>query len=118
MRKILIIEKDEDILQIISQILSEEGYSVSSSRTEKGIFDLIQEVKPDAILLDIMKPTAQGTEVCRAIKDHEKFKHIPVIVLSTFMQVDIFKEICADEVIPKPFDIDLLLQVIEDHLAA
>ncbi len=118
MKKILVIERDEDILSIITQILTEEGYSVSSSNGEAGMLDLIQKMKPDAILLDIVKPTEQGTELCRTIKADEKVKHIPVIVLSTYIHLDIFKEICADEVIPKPFDIGNMIQVIEEHLAA
>ncbi len=73
---------------------------------------------PDLILLDVIHVTPEGTDLCRKLKALDSIKHIPVIVLSTHNKAIQTKKICADEVIPKPFDIDILLQVVENHLAA
>lgn len=115
--KILVVENDSDILQMIGHVLSDEGYDPLLCKNEHGIFDVIREKKPDVILLDVVKPTDQGTVLCREIKAAETTKHIPVIVLSTHAQIDSVKEICADEVIKKPFDIDYLLAVVREQLA-
>jgi DNA-binding response OmpR family regulator len=115
--KILVVENDPDILQIIAHVLVEEGYEPIQCKNEHGIFDIIRDTKPDAILLDVVRPTEQGTVLCREIKAAETTKHIPVIVLSTHAQIETVKEICADEVVKKPFDIDLLLAVIKEQLA-
>lgn len=117
-RKILIVEDDADILQIIAHILTDEGFEPILCKNEKTIFDVIRAHNPDAILLDVIKPTHQGTELCREIKAAETTKHIPVIVLSTHARIDDVREICADEVIKKPFDIDLLIGVVKEQLAA
>lgn len=115
-KKILVVERDRDILEIVSYILIERGYQVVSSQTEEGIFNKIKEFNPDAILLDVIKPSTEGTELCRAIKAAEGTKHIPVIVLSTHTRAAAIKEVCADEILPKPFDIDQLVDVLEKQL--
>ena len=115
-KKILVVEKDIDILQIIGHVLDNSGYDVKLSVTEEGIFDQITNYLPDAILIDIVKVTPEGTQLCREIKEAEGINHIPVIVLSTHPKADLVKEICADEVVHKPFDIDFLLETVEKHL--
>ena len=74
--------------------------------------------KPAAVFLDIMEITERGTELCRLIKEQEQTSHIPVIVLSTHPRIEKVKEICADEVIRKPFDISVILDVLKEQLAA
>ncbi len=115
-KRILVIENDKNILELISIILSEASYEVSSFPNENGIFEHIQKIQPDAILLDILKPTIEGTELCRKIKAAEGTTHIPVIVLSTHPHIQKVKEVCADEVVPKPFDIDGLLETLAEQL--
>lgn len=115
-RKILVVENDRDILQIIAHLLTHEGYEPILCDTEHGIFDVIRDRKPDVILLDVVKPTDQGTSLCREIKAAETTKHIPVIVLSTHSRIEDVKMICADEVVKKPFDIDYLLAIIREQL--
>jgi DNA-binding response OmpR family regulator len=117
-KKILVIESDEDICQIISHILSEEGYDTILCKSEVGIFDIIHTNMPDIILLDVIKLTEQGTELCRAIKATETTMHIPVIVLSTHVKIEDVRQICADEVIKKPFDISLLIHLVNQQLVA
>jgi DNA-binding response OmpR family regulator len=115
-KRVLVVESNKDILELISMVLEQAGYEPSLYASEKGIFEHITEFKPDAILLDIVKPTVEGTELCRQIKAAEGTKHIPVIVLSTHPQIERVKEVCADEVVPKPFDIDTLLETLKDQL--
>ncbi|MFD0941284.1 response regulator [Pedobacter boryungensis] len=115
-KRVLVVESNKDILELISIVLEEAGYKISLYRSEKDIFEHIVEFKPDAILLDIVKPTLEGTELCRRIKEAEGTNHIPVIVLSTHPQIERVKEVCADEVVPKPFDIDTLLETLNDQL--
>ena len=117
-RKILVVEDDADIREIIAHILTDEGFEPILCKNEKNIFDVIRAHNPDVILLDVIKPTHQGTELCRSIKAAETTKHIPVIVLSTHAKIDDVKEVCADEVVKKPFDISLLVDVVKQQLAA
>lgn len=115
-KRVLVVENNKDILELISIVLEDAGYEISLYLNEKGIFEHIVEFKPHAILLDIIKPTIEGTELCRQIKDAEGTKHIPVIVLSTHPQIKKVKEVCADEVVEKPFDIEGLLAAVSEQL--
>lgn len=117
-KRILVVENNKEILELISIVLEDAGYELSLFLNEKGIFNHIIEFKPDAILLDIIKPTVEGTELCRQIKEAEGTKHIPVIVLSTHPQIEKVKDICADDIVEKPFDIEGLLAALNEQLRA
>jgi len=117
-KRILVMEKDAAILEIVSYVLIEADYDVKALNAEEGIFEQIYNYKPHAILLDIVAPTLKGTEVCNTLKANPKTKQIPVIVFSTHPKVtETIKQVCADEVLPKPFDIDELLNVIETSIS-
>lgn len=115
-KKILVLEKNRDILELINIVLTDEGYHVDLLSSEKEIFEHIRNFKPDAILLDVISPTEEGTALCKTIKAAEDSSHIPVIVLSTHPRLEVVKEICADEVVAKPFDISFLLSTLEHQL--
>lgn len=115
-KKILVIENSEHIAELITEILEEAKYQVSCTTNDANIFEHIDQFFPDAILLDVVKPTTEGTELCRQLSLANETAHIPVIVLSTHPQISRVKEICADEIVKKPFDIDHLLGVLEQQL--
>ena len=117
-KKILILERNEDILELVSYVLKDEGYNVKGLSTEKRIWEEIEDYKPNVILLDIIKPSEEGTKVCTMLKKNIETKHIPIIVFSTHPKVlTTIKEVCADEVIPKPFNISELVNAVEMQLA-
>lgn len=115
-KRILVVENDDTILDLIGMFLTDAGYEVGLFRSEANLFEKIIMFAPDAIVLDIFRPTLEGTELCRQLKAAENTSHIPVIVLSTHPQIQKVKEICADEVVEKPFNVDGLLDVIKDQL--
>lgn len=115
-KRIVVVERERDILEIVIHILTERGFQVIPYQSEHGIFENIVDIMPDAILLDIVSITEVGTELCRRIKKFEKTKHIPVIVLSTHTRAALVKEICVEDVIPKPFDVDQLILIVEEHV--
>lgn len=115
-KRILVIEHNKDILELISLVLIDAGYEVIASINDQDILEQAITLQPDAILLDILKVTDEGTELCRKFKDVKETCAIPVIVLSTHPQIQKVKEICADDIVEKPFDIDGLLEALEDQL--
>lgn len=117
-KKVVIIEKDEDILEVLSYILIEAGYLVACFQTNSIVIEQIAKEKPDLILLDVINVSSEGTALCQAIKEDRVLEQVPVVALSTHLKPQLIKEICADEVMKKPFDIDELLQVVENHLQA
>jgi DNA-binding response OmpR family regulator len=118
-KKILVVENDREILNILQYILTEEGFEVKSLTCADKLISTIMTYKPDAILLDIIMPGVEDTGICKTIKETKNMNHIPLIVLSTHPVVSAtIKELCADEVISKPFDINDLLRIISDQVAA
>lgn len=115
-RTILVIEQDENIQEIVAIILADQGFTVKLIKPSKGALKTIQEVKPCAILLDIIQVTEDGTELCRMIRETEELKQIPIIVLSTHPHAETVKDVCADEVVLKPFNIDELIAAVEKQL--
>ncbi len=115
-KRIVVVEPDRDIREIVSHILADRGFEVIPYDDDEGMFDEILKTLPDVVLLDIFSITEKGTALCRKIKNHPQTRDIPLIVLSTHMQAAAVKEICAEDVIPKPFDIDHLIMVVEEHV--
>jgi DNA-binding response OmpR family regulator len=115
-KRILVIENDLNILELINIVLEDAGYKTLTFQNQNNLFRHVVDFQPDAVILDIIKPTPEGTELCEQIKAAETTSHIPVIVLSTHPRIEKVKEICADEVVHKPFNIDGLLEVLQDQL--
>ena len=115
-KKILVVERDEDILYVIRHLLEDQGFEVGVSRSEEGILERVVAEMPDVVLLDIIKPSDEGKALCNALSQVPSIKHIPVIVLSTYPQIQKEDIECADEVIDKPFEISKIVNVINEHL--
>lgn len=120
MRKILAVDDDKDILDVLQLVLEDSGYEVATLSDAQLLFDKLKEVKPDLVLMDIMLGTADGRQLCRNIKLDNELHKIPVIMISASHNVyDVLKQDCApDDFIAKPFDINVLLNKIQRQLAA
>jgi DNA-binding response OmpR family regulator len=105
-RKILIIEDDKDIVEMLDYNLKEEGYdTISALNGEQGIA-LAGKERPDLIILDIMLPIMDGFEVCRTLKNDDRVAQIPIIILSAKSQETdkvVGLELGADDYVTKPF---------------
>lgn len=118
-KKIFVVENDEAILEIVTSLLIDEGYDVKAAQPGESIYKQVERYKPNVVVLDIIKPTDAGAELCRGLKADIRTKHIPVVVMSTHAKVaETIKSVCADEVVPKPFDIFDLLNTIQLQLSA
>lgn len=115
-KRILVIDDDEDILEILHIIFSESGYEVILSNTGEAA-GYIQVIHPDLILLDvrIVGSVQTGADICREIKSNYETKDLPVMLVSAETDLDLIaREWAADAYVHKPFDIfDLLIRVKE-----
>ncbi|WPU95994.1 response regulator [Mucilaginibacter sabulilitoris] len=120
MRRILAVDDDSDILEVIQYILEDSGYEVETLANGHQLLDKIKENQPDLILLDIMLGTLDGRDLCRSIKTNKETHNIPVILISASHDVsNSLNQIGApDDYIAKPFDIDVLLGSISRQLNA
>src|SRR6058998_182521 len=106
MERILIVDDDSDIQRLVSYNLSQAGFQVSAAVTGVAALHAVEERLPDLIILDIMLPDLGGLEVCRLVREREKSRRIPIIMLTARTEeIDrvVGFEIGADDYVMKPF---------------
>jgi len=104
--RILIVEDDRDITEMVEYNLTEEGYETISAPDGRTGVELAGKRRPDLIILDIMLPVMDGFEVCRALKSDSSTADIPIIILSAKSQETdkvLGLELGADDYVTKPF---------------
>lgn len=115
----MIIDDEPDIVEALKMRLEIPGYEVISAGDGLAGLEKVRSENPDIILLDVMLPKLDGFKVCRMIKFDERFKDIPIIML-TAKAADIDKttggEVGADCYLTKPFDPTKLLDLIAQKL--
>jgi len=105
-RKVLIIEDDRDIVEMLEYHLQEAGYETVSALNGQDGIAIAKKQQPDLIILDIMLPIVDGFEVCRTLKQDDTVAHVPIIILSAKSQETdkiIGLELGADDYVTKPF---------------
>jgi signal transduction histidine kinase/ligand-binding sensor domain-containing protein/DNA-binding response OmpR family regulator len=81
-RQILVVEDDEQSIDLIRLLLEQENFKILSGRNGLEGLAVLQETKPDLIILDLMMPRMNGFQMLDEVRQHEQWKHIPVIVLT------------------------------------
>ena len=117
-KKILLAEDEADLVEIIRFTLEGEGFTVLVSYDGEGALRQARKEIPDLILLDIMMPELDGYEVCRLLKSDERYKHIPILMLTAKAQEkDKTRgmEMGEDDYITKPFDMNELMEKITSY---
>ena len=113
--KILVIDDEPEITDIVETFLTESGYTVEVENTAKNALEKARQFQPEVILLDIMMPDIDGYNVCQEIKNDPALAHIPVIFLTGKDRNDdmgrSFKA-GGDMFIKKPFSCERLLEIV------
>ena len=119
MKKILIIEDEQDIVKTIKMSLEMAGYEILAAGDGIEGLEKARSGGPDLIILDLMLPKLDGYRVARMLKFDEKHKSIPIIVLTARAQEEdkkLAKEAGVDVFITKPFDLEFLLKKIKEFI--
>ncbi|MFC1496319.1 response regulator transcription factor [Candidatus Margulisiibacteriota bacterium] len=117
-RSILIVDDEEDIVRALSIRLASMGYQLFTAADGLTGLEIARAEKPDLILLDVMLPKLDGFKVCRMLKYDEKFKRIPIIMLTakvTDVDQVMGRDVGANEYLTKPFDPDRLVELVEKY---
>ena len=115
MKKLLIIDDDEDISAMLFLLLRSKNFEVEVVTKSENIFNRIKMYQPDIILLDVFLTGYDGRVICKQLKFHPDFKHIPVIMVSGDNEVlQTAEQYGANDFIQKPFDAEMLLSKINN----
>ena len=118
-KKILIVDDEADLVETIRFPLEMEGYHVLASYSGEDALNQARKENPDLILLDLMLPNLDGYKVCRLLKFDNRYKHIPILMLTAKTQEKdkaLGMETGANEYITKPFEMDDLLKKVKQYL--
>ncbi|MFD0751836.1 PleD family two-component system response regulator [Mucilaginibacter calamicampi] len=118
--KILVVDDDNDILEIVTLLLAGRGYEVKALNHGETIFEDIRDFQPHLVLMDVMLGEMDGREICKGLKSDPLTRELPVILISGTH--DLVESLhlpgAPDDFIAKPFDLDQLYGKIDRHLAA
>ncbi len=106
-KKILIVDDEEDVVDVVKVVLESEGYEVITSENGKKALEVLKTQHPDLIILDIMMPEMDGVEVCSRLRKMEKMNDVPIVMFSAKLSAVDKKESFdagADGFITKPFN--------------
>jgi CheY-like chemotaxis protein len=121
---ILVVDDDPDLVEAVSLKLESEDFRVAKAYDGIQAWQKIKEERPDLIILDVMMPKKNGYQVCDEIKKDPEYKDITVVLLTavgdavtstSYTHWD-GKTALAEEFIPKPIDLDNLMDIIKDYL--
>ena len=106
MTRILVVEDDRDIAELVGRYLEKAGFATELLSSGRDALASVGRRPPDLIVLDVMLPQLDGLEVCRLLRANEKTAGIPIIMLTARAEESeriVGLEIGADDYIPKPF---------------
>src|SRR2546430_16099343 len=114
--RILLIEDEHALTDVLSYNLEREGYEVQVAHDGQEGLRKAQMQLPDVILLDLMLPGLDGLEVCRELRAGERTRHVPILMLTAKAEETdqvVGFSIGADDYVTKPFSVKVLLQRIK-----
>ena len=113
-RRILIVEDQTDVAQLIDVVLKGEGYTVAIAKDGAQGLMLARDWKPDLILMDIMLPGVDGGTLIARLRQEAETADLPIIAMSASRTLrDRTAELQADALLSKPFDVDALLVQVQ-----
>jgi DNA-binding response OmpR family regulator len=111
-KRVLVVDDEKDLVDLVSYNLQRNGYEVDAAHDGQQALDLIERDVPDLLILDLMLPGIDGTEVARRLRADARTAHLPIIMLTAKGEetdVVVGLTIGADDYITKPFSVKILL---------
>lgn len=121
LKKILVVDDETNFRRVIAIRLKAKGYSVIEAEDGKHGLEKIKNENPDLIILDLLMPNINGFELCKMLQSDEKYKSIPIIVVSALSKKNEEEWALnngADAFFTKPFDWDILHGKIQDLIGS
>ena len=119
-KKILIVDDEQDIVETLKFMLEAQGYECFCAYDGENGLNMAKEIMPDLMILDVMMPKINGYKISRLLKYDNKYKDIPIIMVTARSQEDdklIGQETGVNEYITKPFELDEVIAKVNEYLA-
>ena len=119
-KRIMIVDDEQDALDLMERMLTTEGFELVTVNTATEVGLKAAQSTPDLILLDFLMPEVNGFEVCKALKENEQTRHVPIMAVTCLTKEDDIERIFAsgaDDYLPKPFKVEDLLAKVRELVA-
>ncbi len=120
-KKILIMDDDPTIADLLTEALADEGYETFMTTQSLRFYDALREHQPDLILLDLMMPYLDGRDELR-LMEMGADRQIPVIIVTAYPgagnEAEDFRKLGVVEIVYKPFDLEKLLELVRTTIGA
>lgn len=116
-KRILVVDSDPNMTLTLEFLLAQNGFQVRTARSGEEALDYLAAEVPDVLLLEISLPYRSGFEICQIVRQHPKWHHVRIVLLSArSREVDIAKGIAlgADAYVTKPFSANDLIKKVSD----
>lgn len=119
--RVLVIDDEPVIRNIVRQALSQRGYEVIEAGTGIDGLRLVKEREPDLIVLDALLPDVHGFDIAKRLKASRRYAHIPIVMMTAVykgwrMAADLRESYGIADLVEKPFDLQNLVRALEDAL--
>lgn len=117
-KTVLIVDDDDDIRRLLAGELQAQGYRIIEARTGSDALRALRRETPQAVILDIELPDMHGFEICRRLREAERYKHTPIITTSSLqsgwrLAADLRESYGVHEFIEKPFAVETIVRVLK-----
>jgi len=119
MCRVMIIDDDKDLLEVIKSLLAKRGFDVETNSNWEDGFEKIKDFSPQIILLDVFLSGVDGLEICKQLKSGIFTSHIPILIFSAYPRIadSAIYEYGADDFIAKPFEVNDLIAKMHSVLS-
>ena len=117
-KKILILDDNNDVLEILTMLLTDFGYDIKPLSSGEKVFEEINQFQPNLLIMDVMIAGMNGISICKEIKRNIQTALLPVILMSGSQDLNKILENpgAPEDFLAKPFDIDIVISKIEEHI--
>ncbi len=116
LKKILLVEDEPAIAELLQAVLEEAGYQVDLAANGREGLRRLTVVQPDMVLSDVMMPVLDGRQLCRAINTNPHYQAIPVVLMSAAREDQCCRECDCAAFLPKPFALEQVVATIAQVL--
>jgi len=117
-KKLLICDDDVDIVEMLEIVLDDISYEIITETNSKKVLELISNTHPHLVLMDLWMPVISGDQILKHMREDKSLASIPVVIMSAAPDgKEIALKAGANGYIPKPFDVDELVQRVNEFIS-